>query len=97
MIEPTSIPAVVPRKLADLLHCPVASIQSYLARPAQRTTADFQTNERQKVAEKYLWYPAQELPGAQKQRFYAVIEASAGLSAQQKAAWRAVLEREQLM
>src|SRR5579859_1360005 len=97
MIEPDSIPSMVPRKLASLLQQSEEAIQTYLARPAQRDAARTQNRPRQKVAEGRSWYPAQELPGAGKHRFREVVESSISLSPEQRAAWHDLLEQEHLM
>jgi len=99
MIDPSTIPSALCRRLAIVLQQPISVVQAYLELSSHNSAVSQSANQQQKVAEKRAAYPqygAQETPDMQRQSFRQVVETSVELQAEQRARWYSILEQEHL-
>ncbi|GAC1378686.1 MAG: hypothetical protein NVS4B7_09860 [Ktedonobacteraceae bacterium] len=82
----SSIPAVLIRRLADVLQEPVDAIEAYFA------SVDEQHSQKQQVAESQVPYQVHSASAVPTQSFAQAIEVSTQLSEEQKVVWRKVLD-----
>ena len=93
MIEPTTIPDEVCRRLAAFLDQPAYAVRGYLYGAEERSQV---SSERKRVAEDRLQYPLEKLPPALRQSFRRALEESQQLSGEQKERWYEIVQREGL-
>jgi hypothetical protein len=96
VLDPSTIPLELYRRLASVLHQPLDAVLAYFALPAQEDGADQGRRLPLRVAEDRVSYPMQEGEPAQRQSFRQALEASSQLSFVQKATWYDMLSHEEI-
>jgi hypothetical protein len=96
IIDPSTLPMELYRRIADILQQPVSVVQTYLARSP--VNADFAKEARPslKVAEDPALYHSPGNQYSPEQSFRSLIEESLWLSPTQRATWQAILTQEGL-